>query len=268
VCLRKDRHPRALIARLSRTAIAALVSVSLLACANSSAPPKSRSVLAGNAAQNVLILPLNVTSILSPELEALKDPVWADLETYLRTGNRRLRTASHRDARKLWIDSIQRARADAKGAKVGFDEAARLLVFELSKHAEFDTLVIASLFLREAAISGRAATWDGVDRELEFERNGSSGGKLFVDQKYVGLAPAASLHAVVLDADGRELQDGVGGLELLARVRAKRFLGPGERVEIEFAPYNGPFTNTENIREGITQALAPFFPPPLPSVTE
>lgn len=264
--LRDHRTRRVRNARLSAVAIATCAITTLLACTSSA--PKARSVLAGNAAQNVLILPLNVTSVLSPELKELKDPVWAELEAYLRIGNRRLRTASFRDARKLWIDSIQQSRTNAKGAKVGFKDAARLLVFELAKHAEFDTLVIASLFVREAPISGNAAEWDGVVRELEFERNGRASEDLYVDQKYVGIAPAASLHAVVMDAEGRELQDRVGGIELLARVRAKKILGPAERVELEFAPYSGPFTNAEHIREGITQALAPFFPPPLPSETE
>lgn len=264
--LRAHRIRRVQNARPLAVVIASIATAMMFACTTT--PSKPRSVLAGNAAQNVLILPLNVTSILSPELEELKDPMWAELETYLRIGNRRLRTASYRDARNLWIASIRQARADADGAKVGFDEAVRLLVVKLKMHAEFDTLVIPSLFIREAQISGTAAKWDGVERELEFERNGRAGEELYVDQKYVGIAPAASLHAVVLDPDGNKLQSSVGGIELIARVRAKRLLGPGERVVLEYAPYTGPFTNEEHLREAITQALAPFFPPPLHSEVE
>lgn len=264
--LRVDRHSRFVPARLAGRLIATLASATLLAC--TSAPTDTRSVLAGTAARNVLILPLNVTAILSPELASLKEPVWADLETYLRAGSWQLRTASFSDAHKLWMGSIQKARAAAKGRKVGFDEAARLLVVELSKHAEFDTLVIPSLFIREAPISGNAARWDGVERALELERNGRSGEERYVDTTYVGVAPAASLHTVVLDSNGRKLQDRVGGLELLARVRVKAVGGPGDPVELEFTPFNGPFTNAGNIREGITLALSPFFLPPLRSGSE
>jgi hypothetical protein len=38
--------------------------------------------------------------------------------------------------------------------------------------------------------------------------------------------------------------------------------------ELKFAPRKGPFSNAENVREGIAVALAPFFLPPLPSKTE
>ena len=259
-------QPGAAVARFPGALIATLAVASLLACA--SQPPATKSVLAGNAARNVLILPLNTTAIMSPELENLSDLVWSELEIYLRSEGKQLRTASRRDARRLWLSSIKQARSEANGAAAGFDEAARILVFELANHADFDTLVIPSLFVREAPISGNTASWDGVERPLEFEQNGHSARDAYVDGSYVGVAPAASLHAVVLDADGIELQESIGGLELLVRVRAKRLVGPAERAELDFAPHTGPFGNSEHVREGITEALAPFFLPPLPSTTE
>jgi hypothetical protein len=256
------------VPRFAPSLIAILAAASLLACASANAPTKSRSVLAGNAARNVLILPLNTTSIQSPELAELSDLVWSEIETYLRAGSRQLQSASMRDARSLWLSSIKQARSGANNARAGFDEAAPLLARELAKHADFDALIIPSLFVREAPISGKAASWDGVERLLEFERNGRSTEGLYVDDEYVGNAPAASLHVVILDADGVELQESVGGLELLIRVRAKKVLGPAKRPVLEFAPYTGPFTNAEHIREGITEALAPLFLPPLPSPPE
>jgi len=239
-----------------------LAIASLFSCA--APPPKARSVLAGNQARSVLILPLNTTSVMAPELEHLRAPVWSELESYLRSEGRQLRTASLRDARRLWLGSIKQARAEAKGAKAGFDDAARILVFELAKHAEFDTLIIPSLFIREAKVAGNVASWDGVQRDLEFEQNGSEARHLPAYSSYVGVAPAASLHAVVLDADGSKLQDAVGGLELLVRVRAMKLSPPGIRGPmLEFAPHTGPHANRENVREGIAGALAPYFPPPL-----
>jgi len=255
------------VTRFSGFLAATLASASLIACA--SPPPKARSVLAGGAAQNLLILPLNVTAALSPELEDLSAVVWSELETYLRAEGKRLRTASFRDARRLWLDSVQQARAGEKGARAGFDDAARVLVLELAKHADFDTLIIPSLFIREAPISGGTATWDGVQRPLEFEQNGRVVRDPSADSSFVGVAPAASLHAVVLDAEGNELQDAIGGLELLVRVRLKETLGPAAQgPDLEFAPRTGLFANPENVREGIAEALAPFFLPPLPSKTE
>jgi hypothetical protein len=245
----------------------ALIAASVLACA--SPPPKQRSVLAGGAAGNLLILPLNATAIMSPELEDLSSVVWSELESYLRADGKRLRTAAFADARRLWLHSIQQARAGENGARAGFDEAARLLVLELAKHADFDTVIIPSLFVREAPISGDTASWDGVERSLEFERNAREARGAPADTTFVGVAPAASLHAVVLDAEGNELQDAVGGLELLVRVRVKETLGsPTDGPDLEFTPRKAPFAKPENVREGITVALAPFFLPPLTSKSE
>jgi hypothetical protein len=255
------------VARYPGILIATLASAWLLACAGP--PPKARSVLAGGAARNLLILPLNVTAKMSPELEDLSALVWSELETYLRAEGKRLRTVSFRDARRLWLSSVQQARAGAKGARAGFDDAARVLVLELAKHADFDTVIIPSLFIREAPISGNTAAWDGVERSLEFQQSGRVIGNLSADRDFVGVAPAASLHAVVLDAEGNKLQDAVGGLELLVRVRMNEAFGSAALgSDLEFAPRTGDFTDPENVREGIADALAPFFLPPLQPKTE
>jgi hypothetical protein len=248
------------VARLTGFLAAALALAHLLGCA--SAPRKEKSVLAGGAAQNLLILPLNVTAIMPPELEALSSFVWTELEIYLREHGKQLKTASFRDARRLWLGSIRQARAGEKGARAGFDDAARLLVLELAKHAEFDTVIVPSLFVRKARISGSSATWDGVERPLEFEESGREARNILANAPFVGAAPAASLHAVVLDAKGNKLQEGKGGLELLVRVRVLGRLGsPTPEPTLEFATRTDLFANREHVREGIAKALAPFLPP-------
>jgi len=149
----------------------------------------------GSAVQNLLILPLNVTAIMPPELEALSSFVWTELEIYLREQGKQLKTASFRDARRLWLESVQQARAGEKGARAGFDDAARVLVLELAKHAEFDTVIVPSLFVQKAEISGRSATWDGVERPVEFEEGSRAVRNMLTNIPFVGAAPAASLHA-------------------------------------------------------------------------
>lgn len=219
-------------------------------------------MLAGGEAQNLLILPLNVTAIMPPELGAMSSFVWTELEIYLRAQGKQLKTASFRDARRLWLGSIRQVRAGEKGARAGFDDAARALVLELAKHAEFDTVIVPSLFIRKAFISGNSATWDGVERPLEFEESSRPARHILANTPLVGAARAASLHAVVLDAKGNKLQEATGGLELLVRVRVQGGLGSlTSKPTLEFTTRTDLFANREHVREGIAEALAPFLPP-------
>jgi len=238
---------------------AGLVVAQLLGCA--SGPRNERSVLAGNPARNLLILPLNVAAVMPTALEAASPVVWEELEVYLRAQGKDLKTVSFRDARRLWIESIKEVRA--ANARAGYDEAARVLVGKLAHHAVFDAVIAPSLYLREARIEGRSASWDGVERPLEIEAKERLADSIPLE----GAAPAASLHAVVLDAQGNKLQEAIGGLELLvgARVLRKRASSPGA-ITLEFTPRSEIFSRREHMQEGIALALAPFLPP-LPSTT-
>jgi hypothetical protein len=77
------------------------------------------------------------------------------------------------------------------------------------------------------------------------------------------VAPAASLHVAVFDAEGNKLQEKVAGLDLIARVRIPRKPDPetGAPV-IEFERRPDLFSDREALREGIAAALAPFVEPP------
>jgi len=173
--------------------LAALAAVLALGCAGAGPAPKPTTVLAGNPAQTILILPLNVPAVMPPELDAASPVVWAELETYLRAEGKELKTVAFPTARQLWLGAIRRARAGEKGSKAGFDDAARLLVQELARHAEFEAVIVPTLFLRAAPISGARARWDSVERAVEFER---AAGGTDAAPELEGVAPAASLHAV------------------------------------------------------------------------
>ena len=151
-----------------------------------------------------MVLPLNVTRPVAPELAALGELVWLELEDYLGTGGKRLKTTSFADARSLWISSAQQVRADKSGAQAEFADTARALVLELGKYAEFDTVIIPSLIVGKAPISGDTVIWDGVERALAFMRAGRKVDSSTVDSDFDGVAPVVSLHAVVLDAQGNK----------------------------------------------------------------
>jgi len=234
----------------------------LLACSGAKAPSGERFVLVGSAAQNLLILPFNVTVPMPERLEVESSVVWDEIEAYLRGQGKQLKTVAFRDAHRLWLASIQEVRAGDGSTKVGFDDAARVLVRKLARHAEFDTVIIPTLFVREAPILEKTASWDGVERAVEIEAIDIEARKVAEDIPLEGAAPAASLHAVVLDADGNKLQETQGGLELLVRVRALRDASaPGAEPTFRFADRSPIFADGAHLREGIARALSPFLPP-------
>jgi hypothetical protein len=240
-----------------RGTFAAFALAHALGCASS--PPSERTVLAGNWARTLLILPLNVPAVMAPELEAARPVVWEELEVYLRAQGKELKTVSYPTARQLWLGAIRRARAGEKGAKAGFDDAAQALVLELARHAQFDGVIVPSLFVREARIEGQSARWDGVERPVEFEIRGPVAAAADAPPPVEGLAPAASLHAVVLDAQGNKLQEVLRGLDLLVGVRVTEARSGAGR-SFEFATRPDPLANRAHVREGIAEALAPFLP--------
>ena len=207
-----------------------------------------------------LILPLNVTMAMPPELEFFSPILWKELENFLRAHDKQLKTVSRQVARKLWVQSIQQVRAGEKGARAGYDDAARALVLELRKHAEFDALIAPSLVLREAPISNRSVRWDGVERELEFESQGFEARTLVAATPLEGTAPAATLHVAVFDANGEKLHEAKGGLDLLVRARVEG-TDPSGLPVFQFAPRADPFANHEHVSEGIAEAFRPFLLP-------
>ena len=245
------------VRRALRFLAAAIALAYLLGCA--SAPRRVRTVLLGKENRVFLVLPLNVAAVMPPELESFSPIVWKQLELYLRAQGKQLKTISRQAARTLWVRNIQQVRAGEKGARAGYDDAARALALELRNHAEFDAMIAPSLFVREALISNRSARWDSVERKLDFEARGLEARNLDTTPLQ-GAAPAASIHVAVFDAKGEKLHEAQGGLELLVRVRVTGN-NPARGPTFQFATRTDLFENREHVREGIAAAFAPFLSP-------
>ena len=245
--------------RLQRRLAIAATAALALACA--SAPRNEATIQAGRSARVLMVLPLNVAMPVPKELGDQSPAVWQEIESYLGTHGKRLKTVSYHDARRLWLASIEQARRAAESGKADYAAAARLLVLELRRHTEFDAVIAPSIFVQRASMTGRRASWDGVTRTIEIQRDNRRILRPAVSGS--STARAVSLHVVVFDADGHELQEGQGGLELLVRARADE--GFGEIVDNRFWLFESRldfFDNREHLREGIAQALQPFLPAP------
>jgi hypothetical protein len=180
----------------------------------------------------------------------------------------RLRTVSYEVARQFWLGSIKEVRAAPGGTDAGYDEASRALVKKLTRHATFDTVLAPSLYITQASIEEKSARWDGVERIVPIDAPSLAAKAVAGEIPLEGLAPAASLHMAVFDAEGNKIQEGRGGLDLLVQVRVKHNpYGPGDEPVFRFATRREPFAERAHVREGIALALSPFLPPLLTPAT-
>jgi hypothetical protein len=242
---------------LKRRLVIAATAALAFACA--SAPRNDASIQAGRSARVLMVLPLNVAMSMPEGLGDRSPAVWQELESYLQSHGKRLKTVSYRDARRLWRASIGQARRAAESGKADYAAAASLLVLELRRHTDFDAVIAPSVFVQQAGMAGMRASWDGVTRTIEIHRDN----RKILQPAVSGssTARAASLHVVVFDGDGHKLQEGQGGLDLLVRARADE--GFGQIVDDHFWLFESRldfFGNREHLREGIAQALEPFLP--------
>lgn len=209
--------------------------------------------------ERIVILPLNVATPMPAELKSASPQVWSALEVYLRAHGAALKTVSYPTARGLWLASVRDAQADPKRKDPGFDDAARLLVGKLKQHADFDALIVPSLYVQRAILSGTTATWDGSERTLAIETQRGEG-PVPSDAAIEGAVPAVSLHAVVFNAEGAKLQEGRAGLALLVRARISRPSAPNEAPVFSFVALRDPFEDRAFLMQETAKTLAPFVP--------
>jgi hypothetical protein len=227
-----------------------------LGCA--SGPHHETTVLA-KMPERVVILPLNVATPMPAELKSESSAAWSALEVYLRAHGAALKTVAYPAARGLWLASIRDARADPKKKDPGFDDAARLFVGKLEQQSDFDALIIPSLYVQRATLSGTKATWDGTERTLEIEAPRGDG-PVQSDAPIEGAVPAVSLHVLVFDRNGSKLHEGRAGLALLVRAKISHPSAPNEAPEFSFAPLRDPFADRASLMQGTATALAPQIP--------
>jgi hypothetical protein len=238
-------------------AIAALLAAALsLGCVGDEA--RGPTVIA-KLPERLVILPLNITSPMPAELHAASGAVWSALEVYLRSHQVALQTLSGDAARGLWLASIREARSGPKGDGAGFDDAARIFVAKLTSSAQFDALLIPSLYVQRAILSGTTARWDDTEQQLEVDV-GRRDAQIPDDAQIEGAAPAASLHVAVFYADGAKVQEARAGLALLVRARVVPPSGARAEPTISFVPRRELFEDRVALMSGVARALSPFLP--------
>jgi len=231
----------------------AILPAALTACTSPPAP----ALEFASSAKSVVVAPLNVAVRAPADLAGKGDPVWTELLSYLQEQDRQVAVISPLSAERLWLAAISDLDLSDRQAalRTGYSRFAR----ELAGHRDFDLLVVPSLVMRPAHVSGLHASWDGVQRPVPNAATAvhrgvgdlMGPGSDFLTGGLTGKVAAASLHVVVLRADGTRLYDGLGGLDVLQE--ARRDNTPDGTLR--FAARAQPFSNREWVAEGVERAF-------------
>jgi hypothetical protein len=213
------------------------------------------------AIEVVVLLPMNITTPTPDALADAAPELWQALRRYLEAHDIQLKTVAFSTARSMWIESAREAGTRAQ--RGGFAAAAAIFVEKLKAHSEFGAVVFPTLFVQGAIVSGRTATWDGTERDVEIDE-GAWSGDFDEETPFGGAIPAASLHVAIVAANGSVVHERQSGLALLSRVRLTRRpeLGtPGFEIE----PVAEPFADRPALDAAIARVFAPYLTPIDPS---
>ena len=241
-------------ARIPSLSALVLASVALAACATS--PPESDAEAATVSLERVVVAPLNVPVRAPAELEDKGEPVWQELLSYFQERDRQVAVLSPISAERLWLQATVDLDVSNRGAalRTGYSRFAQAL----AAHRDFDLLVVPSLVLRPAHLSGWHAYWDSVQRVVPSAAIlmpsgllGASGAAAVQVAGLRGKVAAVSLHVVVLRSDGTRVYQGLGGLDVLQEARRD----DEADGKLRFAVRAEPFADPDAVREGVTRAF-------------
>ncbi len=241
---------------------AALVLLSLVACASSSGPDL-RVVEAGTQARKLLVMPLNVVTSLPVELEEVSEEVDTRVLHYVASHDKEVARISFRDASMLWQASIRRAHAEDSTSD--FFDAIAILARQVASQVSFDTLVIPSLLLRPAEMRVSRAEWDETKRPVQLAGLGHDpqGNAMMSRVDLNGTLQAASLYVLLVQPDGELLQERTIGI---SPIEEMRMMGssedrPTERPLIMAPTVRRMLDREHELSDAIERSFAPFLQP-------
>lgn len=211
-------------------------------------------------ARRVVVAPLNLMVNTPEDLSGKEGPVWDALVQHFQESGQQVAVIEPASAKALWIAATNDL--DLSDRAAALRRARSRFARLLAEHRGYDALVVPSLVLRAAAVHGQHASWDGVRRRALEDRDMIAPG--IADRAHpfgtawsvatsglYGEIAAASLHLAILDANGRLVSEGLGGLALARRPQhdARSHAWTSE-------PLARPFDDPDHLREGIELAAA------------
>ena len=187
-------------------------------------------------AERVLLAPINAFGGIAEVLRDGAARTREETKRYLALHGKKVVSVSLFDFRRA------ASALPAKDEQADDEPRVRELFARLREEHDFDVLVLASVLMRTARLTGgRMARWDGVRRQMS-----APGG-----MTWSGATSAASLQVRVYDERGVRVFMGIGGLDHVFRADVS---------EKRFVVLDDPLSDREALREGIAIAFHPFVP--------
>jgi hypothetical protein len=259
------------VKRLGRWwALQIAVACLLAACAQRAPSVFEQKSVAGASGQGprIVLAPMNLSVVLAQDLEDAVPIVENALILELQRRGARVAVIYGPDALALWQKSML-AVAPAHARAEDLRAVAEYFAAALARTEVFDALIMPSLALREARVSGRSARWDGVQRRLGVRTTDATappadepvfgGGEgVVASGEWKGRFSGLSLHLLSLMPGRRQPQERWGGLDLVhdavsASGRGNRPSESEKRLRREL------LADPENVEEGIDLALDPIW---------
>jgi len=218
----------------------------------------------------VILAPLNLGVAAPPDLDEAAPIVERALIADLQRRGARVAVIWPPDATALWQASFAAA-GDSGDPGRDLRATARIFSETLAQEQVFDLLLLASLGLREARVSGRFAEWDDVRRRIgvrtlsQDDVSRPAPDSPVFDTSGVAAAPqwrgkimGLSLHLMGLRPGRRVASERWAGLDLVHdAVQLRRGRGAGATVELR--PRSDLLADPLLVQEGVALALDPLW---------
>jgi hypothetical protein len=253
---------------LKRAAFILALAGWLAGCANPS--PAVREVDASTGGgPRVVVAPLNLPVAPPEEISDAVPVVERALIDQLRKRGARVAVIYPKDAEALWAAAAAAVRPSGDSA-ADLRAAAGKFAGALETTEHFDLLLLPSLALREARVSGRTASWDGVRRRIPVRTSGSAEDAhtapdvpvfdtsgMVASSQWGGRIAGLSLHLLAFRPGFRPIERWAGLDVVHDTVQVRD--PAGAESEIELRPRAQTLTDTALIDESISQGLEPIW---------
>ncbi|HKA14433.1 MAG TPA: hypothetical protein VKH41_05410 [Myxococcota bacterium] len=225
---------------------AALIAAVACGCA---APRNHLYQKSGAEFQRAVVLPLNLVAAMPAELADDAHRVDEALLGYLAEHGKAIESIGYKDALAAWRESESECRSRAAKDCDKFAGVAPIMAQHLRRDHDYQTLIIPYLRFHAARTGSSAAKWDGVKRSVE--KTGSGFGPDGPARLVRGEVRAVSLKVFAFSAEGEKVFEGIGGLDLVDRLRA-----PGDGYQDYAVEVREDLFGDEHmVREGVELAL-------------